>query len=150
MWAINLSYPLDVCVESSVSTFELHFGWESILFLQDGYRSIISWTFIQVVFISFYGWVVIPQSGCTSMCLTIYLLKDIVWFYVSRVQLFVTPRTATHQAPLSSTISWSLLRFMSIELMMPSNHLILCYLLLLLLPSVFPSNSVFHWVVSSH
>ena len=153
MWVINLSYPLDVCVESSVSTFELHFGWESILFLQDGYRSIISWTYIQVVAcinssFLFYGWVVIPQSGCTSVCLTIYLLKDIVWFYVvvqllSRVQLFVTPRTAAHQAPLSSTVSWSLLTFMSIELVMPSHHLILCYLLFLLLPSIFPSNSIF-------
>ena len=76
------------------------------------------------------------------MCLTIYLLKDIVWFYVSRVQLFVTPRTATHQAPLSSTISWSLLRFMSIESVMLSNHLIhrLHFLLLL---SLFPSIKVF-------
>ena len=54
------------------------------------------------------------------------------------VQLFVTPWTAAHQAPLSSTISWSLLKFVSIESVMPSNHLILC-LPLLLLPSVFPS-----------
>ena len=53
----------------------------------------------------------------------------------------VTPWSA-HQAPLSSTVSWSLLRFMSIKLMMPSNHLILCYPLLLL-PSIFPSTRVF-------
>ena len=58
------------------------------------------------------------------------------------VQLFVTPWTAAHQAPLSSTISWSLLKFMSIELVMSSNHLMLCCPLLLP-PSIFPSSSVF-------
>ena len=57
------------------------------------------------------------------------------------VQLFATPWTVAHQDPLSSTISWSLLQFMSIELMMLSNHLILCYPLLL--PSIFPSIRVF-------
>ena len=56
----------------------------------------------------------------------------------SHIRLFVTPWTAAHQASLSSTISQSLLKLMSIELVMPSNHLILC--LSLLLPfSVFPS-----------
>ena len=45
----------------------------------------------------------------------------------SRVQLFATPWTAAHQASLSFTISQSLLKFMSIESMMPSNHLILCH-----------------------
>ena len=52
-----------------------------------------------------------------------------------------TPWTAAHQAPLSSTISRSLLKFMFIELVMLSNHLILCYPLLL--PSVLPSIRVF-------
>ena len=61
---------------------------------------------------------------------------------LSRGQLFVTPWTAACQASLSVTISQSLLRFMSIELVMPSNHLILCCLLLLL-PSIFPSIRVF-------
>ena len=60
----------------------------------------------------------------------------------SRIRLFVTPWTAAHQASLSSTISWSLLKLMSIESMTPSNHLILCRHLLLL-PSVFPSIRVF-------
>ena len=55
---------------------------------------------------------------------------------------FVTLWTATHQASLSFTISWSLLKLMSIELVMPSNHLILCHSLLLL-PSVFPSIRAF-------
>ena len=56
---------------------------------------------------------------------------------LSRVRLFVTPWTVAHQASLSFTISWSLLKLMSIESMMPSNHLILCHPLLLLL-SIFP------------
>ena len=56
----------------------------------------------------------------------------------SRVQLFANPRTAAHQASLSITNSWSLLKLMSIESVMPSSHLILCHLLLPL-PSVFPS-----------
>ena len=58
------------------------------------------------------------------------------------VWLFATPWTAARQASLSITISWSLVRLMSIELVMPSNHLIFCYPLHLLL-SVFPSIRVF-------
>ena len=54
----------------------------------------------------------------------------------------MAPWTAAHQASLSFTISWSLLRFMSIESVMPSNHRILCHPLLLL-PSIFPSIRVF-------
>ena len=53
-----------------------------------------------------------------------------------------TPWTAAHQASLSFTISWSLLKLMSIKSVMPSNHLILCHPHLLL-PSVFPSIRVF-------
>jgi len=60
----------------------------------------------------------------------------------SCVRLFATPRTTAHQASLSITSSWSLLKFMSIELVMPSNHLILCHPLLLP-PSIFPSIRVF-------
>ena len=61
---------------------------------------------------------------------------------LSSVWPFVTPWTAPHQASLSIAISRSLLKLMSIELVMPSNHLILCRLLLLL-PSVFLSIRVF-------
>ena len=61
---------------------------------------------------------------------------------LSRVQLFVTPWIAAHQASLSITNSRSLLKLMSIESVMPSNHLILCHPLLLL-PSIFPSIRVF-------
>ena len=60
----------------------------------------------------------------------------------SRVRLFVTPWTAARRASLSITNSRSLLRLMSTESVMPSNHLILCHPLLLL-PSVFPSTRVF-------
>ena len=56
---------------------------------------------------------------------------------LSRVRLFATPWTAAHQASLSFTVSQSLLKFMSIESEMPSNHLVLCRPFLLL-PSVFP------------
>ena len=57
---------------------------------------------------------------------------------LSHVWLFATPWTAARQASLSFTVSWSLLRLMSFESVMPSNHLILCQPLHLL-PSVFPS-----------
>ena len=60
----------------------------------------------------------------------------------SHVQLFATPSTAARQASLSITNSWSLLKLMSIESVIPSNHLILCHPLLLL-PSIFPSISIF-------
>ena len=60
----------------------------------------------------------------------------------SCVQLFATPWAIARQASLSFTTSQSLLKLMSIELVMPSNHLILCRPLLLL-PSVFPSFRVF-------
>ena len=61
---------------------------------------------------------------------------------LSCVQFFATPWTATHQASLSFTISQTLLKFMSIESVMPSNHLVLCHPLLLL-PSTFLSIRVF-------
>ena len=61
---------------------------------------------------------------------------------LSHIQLFATPWTATCQASLSITNSQSLLKLMLIELVMPSNHLILCHPLLLL-PSIFPSITVF-------
>ena len=61
---------------------------------------------------------------------------------LSHVQLFATPWTAAHQVSLSITSSQSLLKLMSIELVIPSDHLILCCSLLLL-PSVFPSIRVF-------
>ena len=61
---------------------------------------------------------------------------------LGHVRLFVTPWTAEWQASLFITNSQSLLKLMSIELVMPSNHLILCHALLLL-PSIFPIIRVF-------
>ena len=61
---------------------------------------------------------------------------------LSGVQLFVTPWTAACQASLSITNSWSFLKLMSIESVIPSNYLSLCHPLLLL-PSIFPSTRVF-------
>ena len=69
----------------------------------------------------------------------------VFWFssvqLLSLVRLFMTPWTAARQASLSITNSQNLLKLMSIELVMPSNHLILCCPLLL--PSIFPSIRVF-------
>ena len=67
----------------------------------------------------------------------------------SRVQLFATPWTAARQASLSFTISQSLLKLMSIESVMPSNHLTLCRSLFLLF-SIFPSITVFSSESSLH
>jgi len=61
---------------------------------------------------------------------------------LSHVRLFLTPWTTGHQASLSITNTWSLLKLMSIESLMPSNYLILCRSFLLL-PSIFPSIRVF-------
>ena len=63
-------------------------------------------------------------------------------FLVTKWSLFVTPWTAVHQDSPSFIISWSLLKLMSIESVMPSNHLILCHPLFLL-PSILPSIRVF-------
>ena len=75
-----------------------------------------------------------------------HLLSDSPLFssvqLLSRVRLFATPWTAAHQASLSITNSWTLLKLVFIKSVMPSNHLILCCTLLLL-PSVFPSIRVF-------
>ena len=72
----------------------------------------------------------------------VYGILGGVFQSISCVCLFVTSQTVAHQASLSFIISWSLLKLMSIELVMPSNHLILCCPLLLL-PSIFPIIRVF-------
>ena len=66
---------------------------------------------------------------------------------LTHVWLFVTPWTAASQASLSFTTSWSLLKLMSIESVMPSNHLILCHLLLLL-SSVFNLSDSWSFLMS--
>ena len=90
--------------------------WINLLLLHTGF----------CVDISFY-FSCVNNSSCCSVnksCLT-----------------FCCPWTAAHQASLSFNISWSLLKLMSIELVMPSNHIILCCPLLLL-PSIFPNIRV--------
>ena len=71
-----------------------------------------------------------------------HLFNYFVVQLLSRVLLLVTPWTGAHQCSLLFTISWSLIKLLSIESVMSSNHLILCCPLLLL-PSVFPSTRVF-------
>ena len=75
-------------------------------------------------------------------CLRSWQFKMFALQLLSHVQLFVTTQTAVWQAPLSSTISQSLLKFISIELVILSNHLIFCHPLPLL-PSSFPNFGVF-------
>ena len=76
-----------------------------------------------------------PSSSRIPRILIVSLCCYSVWF-------FATPWTAACQAPPSFTMSWSLLKLMSVESMMLSNHVIICCPLLLL-PSIFPSIRVF-------
>ena len=87
----------------------------------------------------------LPHS--TVLFLILFRIKKRVTIYclvqsLSHVRLFATPWTAACQASLTFTISQSLLKLMSIELVMPSNHLIHCHPLFLL-SSIFPSIRVF-------
>ena len=70
------------------------------------------------------------------------LVSVVVIQLQSHFQLFAFPKTAAHLAPPSSTVTWCLLKYMSIESVMLCNHLILCHLLVLL-PSILPSIRVF-------
>ena len=81
-------------------------------------------------------------SGCIKRSLVIREEQFSSVRSLTHIQLFVTPRTTAHQASLSITNSWSLLKFMSIESVMPSNNLLLCRPLLLL-PSIFPNIRIF-------
>ena len=77
-------------------------------------------------------------------------VKAVVVQSLSRVWLSAAPWTAAHRVPLSYAVSWSFLKFVSIESVMLSNDLILCHSLLLL-PSIFPSiRCLFQLVDSSH
>ena len=91
---------------------------------------------IFTIFICFQG-----NIDATISELPTYMVIVVV-HSLSRVWLFATPWIAARQASLSFTISQSLLKLMSIESVMPSNHLVLCHPLLLL-PSIFLSISVF-------
>ena len=84
----------------------------------------------------FFSLMSVTEQGLSNV------IKDQSVQLFSHGQLFATPWTAALQASLSITNSWSLLKLMSIESVMPSNHLALCHPLLLL-PSIFPSISAF-------
>jgi len=100
----------------------------------------------------FHSWALVGELGSCKSCVEAkgkkrshFLISSVQFSsfqLLSYVQLFATPWTAAHQASLSITNSRSSLKLMSIELVMPSNHLILCHPLLLL-PSVFPSIRAF-------
>ena len=79
----------------------------------------------------------VQQSWILSACL-FNLFAECCCSVAQLCPIFVTPWTTPHQASLSFPISWSLLKLMSIELVMPSSHLTLCHPLLLL-PSIFPN-----------
>ena len=81
------------------------------------------------------------NSDCYSSSLPIWMSIVVVQL-LSHVRLFPSPWTAACQTCLSFTISWSLLKLMFIELVIPPNHFIFCHHLLLL-PSIFPSIRVF-------
>ena len=82
------------------------------------------------------------RTGIFFRQILCYIYAVVVAQLLSRVQLFVTPWTAACQASLSITNSWSSLKLMSTEWVMPSSHLILCRPLLLL-PPIPPSIRVF-------
>ena len=90
-------------------------------------------------------WRTLNSTICACRCVVVAVVQSL-----SHTQLFATPWAAKHQASLSFTISWSLLKLMSIESTLPSNHLILCRPLLLL-PSIFLSIMSFpmSWLFTS-
>ena len=103
--------------------------------------------------------ILVPQPGIKPVPLAVEVQSPNYWITredpfrsvqsLNRVWLFRTPWTAGHKASLSITNSWSLLKLMSIESVMPSNHLILCRPLLLL-PSILPSIRVFSNELALH
>ena len=111
-----------------------------ILFLSCRGHDCFLWSYYQV------------EALCRSQFLESLIKREIYWCIqnadfssvqsLSHVWLFATPWTAARQPSLSITNSRSLLKLMSIESVVPSNHLILCNPLLLL-PSIFPNNRVF-------
>ena len=97
------------------------------------------------ILISYHLCSFVSEIECQGTAVAVYIIESpqfslVQW--LSHVRLFATPWTAVCEAFLSITNTWSLLKLISIESVMPSNHLILCCPLLLL-PSIFPSIRVF-------
>ena len=106
-------------------------------------------------------------AHCSLQCSISGPQKCIIWFWslykelfcchcccfcvqsLSHIQPFASPRTQAQQISLSFSIPQSLFKFMSIELVVLSNHFIICYPLVLL-PSIFPSMSLFQWDNTLH
>ena len=110
----------------------------NFLFHRHPIRRIFHWDMILLI----HSFFCLYLKHITSAQTSYVQISNFVVQFFSHVWLFETPWNTAHQASLSFTISQSLLKLMSIELMMPSNHLILCHLLLLL-SSIFPSTRVF-------
>ena len=123
------------------------------------------WSFIGKIchlLIATWGWLLLGFFNIPLLCFfpSYRLLLSFVFQFssvqsLSHVQLFATPWIAAHQASLSITNSWSLLKLMSIKSVMPSSHLILCCPLLLLLPippsiRVFSNESTLHMRCSKY
>ena len=111
------------------------------------WKDVCTSVFIAVVFATVNTW---KQMKCPSTdkwikklwCIYVQWIGVVVFQSLKHVWLFVTPWTVAQKAPLPFTISRSLLKFMSNESVMLSNHLFLCSTILLL-PSIFPSIRVF-------
>ena len=96
-----------------------------------------------------YGWNIYLWSFAWDLNSSVFSFQFSSVQSLSHVWLFVTPWTAAHHASLSITNSWSLLKLISIELVMPSSHFLLCHPLLLLPPNppsirVFSNKSTLH------
>ena len=128
---VIISFPFNVC-DPLGDRVGVSLGWG----LLGAQRQFLLWTSQKTILFSIRSK---PGSSgefcelCESPCCCCSL---------SHVRFFVIPWTAACQASLSFTVSWSFLKFMSIESVVPPNHLILCHLLLLL-PSIFSSIKVF-------
>ena len=97
---------------------------------------------IRTTLIYLFGYNLEPKSPDPQRLYSIHRRQVVAVQPFSHVRLFATPWTAACQASLSFTMFWSLLKLMSMELVMPPNHLVLCHPLLLL-PSIFPNIRVF-------
>ena len=113
--------------QENTSQIDLRLSWQVMILFVRHSCPLSSFILLRNIFSSIFSVFIKPVQSVQSL---------------SHVWLFVTPWTAAGQASLSFIISWCLLKLMSIGFMMPSNHLILCCLLLFL-PSVFPSIGVF-------
>ena len=153
--AIQPSHPL-TSSSPPASNLSQHQSFQVSQFFESGGQSIGASASASVLPMNTQDWSPLGWTGWISLQPSAYVLHMCICFQIrsflhppvavvqplSHVWLFVTPWTAVHRACMSFTISWSLLELMSIESVMPSNHLILCRPLLLL-PSIFPSIRVF-------